>query len=101
MAVTGSAPQVRPYGFMSPPHVCVGPCFLNVVWVCGDCLGPGTSLLCEYLSPWVLFKELQTALRMNGLIFLRSPEFRVKCPVIFWNLVLYSEKFHLPLECLV
>ena len=63
--------------------------------------GPGTPLVCEYLSPWVLFKELQSALRMNTLGFVRTPAFRAKCPVLFWNLAVYAEKFHLPLDALV
>ncbi len=51
--------------------------------------GPNTPLFCEFLSPWVLLKEVQTVLKMNGIESVQSWTFRVRCPTIFWNLALY------------
>ena len=58
--------------------------------------GPAAPLHCEYLPPAVLVKELQRSI-INGQL---GPTLRVRAPTLFWNLVLWSISFALPLEFL-
>lgn len=39
-------------------------------------MGPGSPLWCEYLSPWVLRKEVQNILLTDGIEALTAPEVR-------------------------
>ena len=66
--------------------------------------GPGTPLWCEYLSPWVLRKKVETILLNDGIESLVSPQFRRSSPAsatIFWNLVVWFMEFSLPLGFLL
>ncbi|CAM9830128.1 unnamed protein product [Discosporangium mesarthrocarpum] len=92
--------------------------------------GKGTPLWCEYLSPWVLRKEVHTILAAYGVDFLCSPSFhrgRTNAagagasdaggphsnprptpnhpsdanPTIFWNLVVHFRQHFLPFAFLL
>lgn len=66
--------------------------------------GQGTPLWCEYLSPWVLRKEVQTILLNDGIESLTSPQFRrahTASSTIWWNLVLWCREFALPIAFLL
>ena len=66
--------------------------------------GPGTPLWCEYLSPWVLRKEVQTILLNDGIESLLSPQFRkahTASSTIWWNLILWCRDFALPIAFLL
>jgi hypothetical protein len=83
---------------------CTHACAVNdahVLFFCMCTAGPNTPLFCEFLSPWVLLKEVQTVLKMHGIESIQSPTFRTKCPTIFWNLVVYFNRFHLPSDFLL
>lgn len=66
--------------------------------------GPGTPLWCEYLSPWVLRKEIQTILLNDGIDSILSAAFRkssAASSTIFWNLILWYRDFALPVAFLL
>ena len=94
-------------------------------------MGPGTPLWCEYLSPWVMRKEVQTILLNDGIESLISPgvslsgsgiivvlselnnltcfafntwQFRKTSQAsatIFWNLILWFREYSLPVSFLL
>lgn len=68
-------------------------------------MGPGSPLWCEYLSPWVLRKEIQNIIVTDGIETLIAPEFRTASPAsatIFWNLVLWLHySYALPVQFLL
>jgi len=65
--------------------------------------GKGSPLFCEYLSPWVLRKEIQNIVLSDGAEILLSPDFSKKnqtCATIFWNLIVHFREHNLPLTFL-
>jgi len=83
------------------PHFCVqstSPSF-------NGSRGPGTPLLCERLSPWVLQKELRTAMAdREGIEDLLDPEWRereTKNAVLWWNLILSFMRYRFPFSFLL
>ncbi|CAB9497973.1 DENN domain-containing protein 5B [Seminavis robusta] len=62
--------------------------------------GLGTPLYCEYLSPWVLRKELHAVAKGEGGIEeLTKPEWRSGNDIhstIWWNLIVLCRKYRLP-----
>ena len=58
-------------------------------------------LFCEFLSPWVLVKEVQTMMVNRGIKSICCFSFRQKKPTVFWNLVLYFCEFNLPVTFLI
>ena len=76
--------------------------------VLGEDVNEAESLLwCEYLSPWVLRKELLTVLMNDGIDTVLSTEFRSPSPsnsqnlVIFWNMIIAFRSCGLPYSFLV
>lgn len=68
--------------------------------------GPGTALLCERLSPWVLQKELKTKMNDHegGIEDLLDPEWRAeenKNAVLWWNLILSFMRYRFPFTFLL
>ena len=67
--------------------------------------GPGSPLLCERLSPWVLAKELRSVMGdSEGIENLLSPEWRdkdTKNAVLWWNLILSYMRFRFPFTFLL
>jgi len=67
--------------------------------------GPGTPLLCERLSPWVLQKELRSAMAdREGIEDLLDPEWRereTKNAVLWWNLILSFMRYRFPFSFLL
>ena len=67
--------------------------------------GPGTPLICERLSPWVLEKELRTKMSdQNGIEDILDPTWReaeTKNQVLWWNLVLSFMRYRLPFTFLL
>jgi hypothetical protein len=83
------------------PHFCVqssSPSFLGSK-------GPGTPLLCERLSPWVLQKEIRTVMSdVEGIEKLLDPKWRekeYKNAVLWWNLVLSCMRYRFPFTFLL
>jgi len=83
------------------PHFCVqstSPSF-------NGSRGPGTPLVCERLSPWVLQKELRTAMAdREGIEDLLDPEWRereTKNAVLWWNLILSFMRYRFPFSFLL
>lgn len=58
-------------------------------------------LFCEFLSPWVLVKEVQTMMVNRGIKSICCFPFRQNKPTVFWNLVLYFCEFNLPVSFLI
>lgn len=61
---------------------------------------------CEYLSPNVLHKELDTLLRdthseTSPGAYISSRTFRLRSPTIFWNLVWHITNYSLPITFLI
>lgn len=67
--------------------------------------GPGTPLICERLSPWVLEKELKTKMSdIGGTEDLLDPVWRekeTKNAVLWWNLILSFMRYRLPFTFLL
>jgi len=67
--------------------------------------GPGTPLICERLSPWVLMKELRRKMHdIDGAEDLLDPlwrEMENKNSVLWWNMVLSFMRYHLPFTFLL
>lgn len=67
--------------------------------------GLGTPLYCEYLSPWVIRKELSAVANgEGGMEVLTKPEFRAGADIqstLWWNLVVLCRKYRLPFSCLL
>jgi len=67
--------------------------------------GPGTPLICERLSPWVLSKELRRKMYdIDGAEDLLDPSWREsenKNSVLWWNLILSFMRYHLPFTFLL
>lgn len=66
---------------------------------CGS-QGVGTNLYCEFLSPWVLRKELDAVAKSEGGIeAMTKPEWRNGTDIhstIWWNLIVLCRKYKLP-----
>lgn len=63
--------------------------------------GSGSQLLCEYLSPWVLWKEVTKILATDGLESFLHPNFRNSSSAtctIFWNLIAAFRQNDVPFE---
>jgi hypothetical protein len=83
------------------PHFCVqcsSPTFLGS-------RGPGSALMCERLSPWVLQKEIRSVMSDHeGIENLVDPKWRgeeYKNAVMWWNLVLSCMRYRLPFSFLL
>jgi pentatricopeptide repeat protein len=67
--------------------------------------GPGTPLFCEFLSPWVLRKELNhVILRENGIDMMLDPEWRSGTDIratLWWNLIVMCYRYRLPFSFLL
>lgn len=67
--------------------------------------GLGTPLYCEYLSPWVLRKELDAVAKAKGGIEeMIKPEWRSGTDIhstLWWNLVVLCRKYRLPFSYLL
>ena len=67
--------------------------------------GLGTPLYCEYLSPWVLRKELDHIINDGeGVQSMLSPEFRSGTDIratLWWNLVVAFNRYRLPVSFLL
>jgi len=67
--------------------------------------GPGTPLMCERLSPWVLEKELRTKMAdWQGIDDLLDPDWRemeTKNAVLWWNLILACMRYRMPFTFLL
>lgn len=67
--------------------------------------GPGTPLYCERLSPWVLQKELRTAMSdREGIEDLLDPEWRAKDTrnaILWWNIILSCMRYRFPFAFLL
>jgi hypothetical protein len=59
---------------------------------------PNAVVICEYLSPLVLKKEVDTILLNKSGDFLASKQFRRTSPACFWNLAWHLSNLGLPLE---
>jgi len=83
------------------PHFCVqstAPSFVGS-------RGPGTPLLCERLSPWVLQKELRSVMSdRDGIEDLLDPDWRgeqTKNAILWWNLILSCMRYRFPFAFLL
>jgi len=67
--------------------------------------GVGTPLYCEFLSPWVLRKEIGHVIdEQNGADLILDPEWRVGTQVgatLWWNLIVLFKHYELPLSFLL
>jgi pentatricopeptide repeat protein len=67
--------------------------------------GPGTPLFCEFLSPWVLRKELNhVILGENGIDMMLDPEWRSGTDIratLWWNLIVMCNRYRLPFSFLL
>lgn len=67
--------------------------------------GFGTALCCEFLSPWVLRKELSHAIDdKSGIDIILDPEWRSGADVratIWWNLIVMFRRCDLPFSFLL
>jgi hypothetical protein len=62
----------------------------------GGAAGANALLLCEYLSPPVLVKELYALLLGGGF----GPHARAGAPALYWSLVVWFVSFALPVDAL-
>ena len=62
--------------------------------------GPETPLYCEFLSPWVVRKELNSVIKGNvGIDGMLKPEWREGnglSATLFWNIVVLFRRYRLP-----
>jgi len=83
------------------PHFCVQSSTPGFV----GSKGPGTPLLCERLSPWVLQKELRSVMSdRDGIEDLLDPDWRgkeTKNAVLWWNLILSCMRYRFPFAFLL
>ena len=69
--------------------------------------GPGTPLYCEYLSPWVVRRELHRLIKGDGGVGVQGllrPSWRNGTGIeaaLFWNLVLLCRRYRLPASFLL
>lgn len=67
--------------------------------------GPGTPLYCEFLSPWVLRKELHHIITGEaGIDLILDPEWRSGTGVratLWWNLIVMFKRYQLPFSFLL
>lgn len=67
--------------------------------------GPHTPLYCEFLSPWVVRKELQHVIRGGvGIIGMLEPSWRNGADIqatLFWNLMVLCRRYRLPFTFLL
>ena len=66
--------------------------------------GKGTPLCCEFLSPWVLRKELSNILRDNGVLDILNPDWRKGNDIhatLWWNTVVAFMRYRLPITFLL
>jgi len=67
--------------------------------------GKGTPLYCEFLSPWVLRKELEYIIHgSDGVTGMLNPQWRQGTDIqatIWWNLIVGFKRFRLPLSFLL
>jgi pentatricopeptide repeat protein len=67
--------------------------------------GKGTPLYCEFLSPWVLRKELEHVINgSDGVRGMLNPEWREGTNIratIWWNLICAFNRYHLPVSFLL
>jgi len=67
--------------------------------------GTGTPLFCEFLSPWVLRKELHHIIKMeNGIDTILNPEWRSGTDIqatLWWNLIVMLRRHELPYSFLL
>mmetsp|Transcript_41425 Transcript_41425/g.99789 ORF Transcript_41425/g.99789 Transcript_41425/m.99789 type:complete len:1287 (-) Transcript_41425:38-3898(-) len=67
--------------------------------------GKGTPLFCEFLSPWVLRKELHHVIRMeNGIDTILNPAWRSGTDIqatLWWNLIAMLQRHELPYSFLL
>jgi len=66
--------------------------------------GLKTELLCQFLSPWVLRKEVDRILQIWGIDYLCSTQFRKQNQTnatVFWNLLILFRKYQLPFAFLL
>ena len=74
-------------------------CVYRTIWLCVVCLA---WLGLAWLDmAWCGLHCTRAFSHSSGDAIVCSPEFRHKCPTVFWNLVWFFEKHHLPLEFLV
>jgi pentatricopeptide repeat protein len=67
--------------------------------------GKGTPLYCEFLSPWVLRKELEFVIHgTRGVEEMLDPEWRRGTDIratLWWNLIVHFRRYHLPVAFLL
>lgn len=67
--------------------------------------GPGTPLYCEFLSPWVIRKELHATVKGDiGIEGMLNPEWRNRADIssaLFWNLMVLFRRYRLPFAFLL
>uniref|UniRef100_A0A7R9VZE9 Uncharacterized protein n=1 Tax=Pseudictyota dubia TaxID=2749911 RepID=A0A7R9VZE9_9STRA len=67
--------------------------------------GPSTPLYCEFLSPWVLRKEMQNVLQQKeGIDEVLSPEWRSGADInatLWWNMIVSFRRCRLPVTFLL
>ena len=67
--------------------------------------GPGTSLYCEMLSPWILRKELDHFVKgKKGVESILDPEWRKGTDIratLWWNLITLCKRYKLPFSFLL
>ena len=66
--------------------------------------GPGTPLFCEFLSPWVLRKELDHVILDGGIDVILDPEWRSGTDIrasLWWNLIALCNRYRLPVSFLL
>jgi len=66
--------------------------------------GPGTPLYCEFLSPWVLQKELHTVINTDDVGNILKPEWRSGTDInstLWWNLIIAFRRHRLPITFLL
>jgi DENN (AEX-3) domain/uDENN domain/dDENN domain len=56
---------------------------------------------CEYISPYVLKKEIDAMIKQNTASYILSDEFRLKSPTCFWNLAWHFTLFSIPVGALL
>ena len=56
----------------------------------------GDPFIVPYLSPIVLRKELESLLTQGKATILNSENFTLEKPILYWNLVWYFTRLHLP-----
>jgi hypothetical protein len=66
--------------------------------------GPRTPLFCDFLSPWVLHKEIYAATQDNSMKNIMDPKWRNggdRNSVIWWNLIVSLQRNNLPITFLL